>query len=152
MSQGQIKLDTETARFGRSLGIEDDLESPIDGSSPFRLKRGNTLKRGDSHKLKAVSTATVEGTHMGREATRAASPLREVSVGAGDIIRSPSPLREMSIGMGDRPAAGSPLRGVTATLDQRMSPVLALRERNVLSPEPKKMSARISTVENYHAY
>lgn len=35
-----------TPRFNRSLADEDagSLESPIDGTSPFRLKRGNTLK------------------------------------------------------------------------------------------------------------
>ncbi|KAF2114746.1 hypothetical protein BDV96DRAFT_599938 [Lophiotrema nucula] len=43
---GQIKFDTQAARFGRGLGVEDDLESPVDGSSPFRLKRGDTLTRG----------------------------------------------------------------------------------------------------------
>jgi hypothetical protein len=48
---GQIVFDTEAARFGRTLGVEDDLESPIDGTSPFRLKRGNTLK---GSKLKRV--------------------------------------------------------------------------------------------------
>ncbi|KAF2262040.1 hypothetical protein CC78DRAFT_325977 [Lojkania enalia] len=41
----KIRLDTQSAGFGRGLGVEDDLESPIDGSSPFRLKRGNTVKK-----------------------------------------------------------------------------------------------------------
>ncbi|ORX96287.1 hypothetical protein BCR34DRAFT_184373 [Clohesyomyces aquaticus] len=42
---GMITLDTDAVRFGRGLGIEDDLESPIDGTSPFRLRRGNTLPK-----------------------------------------------------------------------------------------------------------
>lgn len=41
----QSEYDDDRARIGRSLGPDDDLESPIDGTSPFRLKRGNTLKR-----------------------------------------------------------------------------------------------------------
>jgi hypothetical protein len=32
------------AQFGSPLIVEPE-ESPIDGSSPFRLKRGNTIKR-----------------------------------------------------------------------------------------------------------
>jgi hypothetical protein len=66
---GQIVFDTEAARFGRSLGVEDDLESPIDGTSPFRLKRGNTLK---GSKLKRVRSNSRPKRSMSE---RSVSPL-----------------------------------------------------------------------------
>ncbi|PSN60185.1 hypothetical protein BS50DRAFT_593963 [Corynespora cassiicola Philippines] len=52
------------------MTAELDMESPIDGTSPFRLKRGNTLKR--THSMQQQSAAHARG----RDRDRAASPLR----------------------------------------------------------------------------
>ncbi|KAF2715373.1 hypothetical protein K504DRAFT_446243 [Pleomassaria siparia CBS 279.74] len=56
------------------LGVQDDAESPIDGSSPFRLKRGNTLKKTLS---KTKSLKRSKSRPRGRERARSISPLRQ---------------------------------------------------------------------------
>jgi hypothetical protein len=39
-----LKILVNTDGFGRGLKVEDDLESPIDEESPFRLKRNPTRR------------------------------------------------------------------------------------------------------------
>jgi hypothetical protein len=57
-----------TAQFSRTISTDAPagVESPIDGTSPFRLKRGNTLKR-----LTADREAAANSTHAHRPAANA---------------------------------------------------------------------------------
>ncbi|KAF2866495.1 hypothetical protein BDV95DRAFT_598756 [Massariosphaeria phaeospora] len=83
---GRIALDTDIARFGRTLGVEDSLESPIDGTSPFRLKRGNTFQRAKSvgHNHKKSMKAEI----INSASQDSSSKLRTTSLLSGEVTNS----------------------------------------------------------------
>ena len=74
-----------SATFSRTIGPDGSpqgVESPVDGTSPFRLKRGNTLKRLTADRETAAngalasglaSTAPTQPSPLGQARTRAAS-------------------------------------------------------------------------------
>jgi hypothetical protein len=73
-STGMTPISTFPARLGHSLGAEDDIESPIDGTSPFRLKRGNSNKTNLALTRNASFKSVKSG--RGRLVRRSGSPAR----------------------------------------------------------------------------
>jgi hypothetical protein len=91
-------------RFANSLHLEEGgpgVESPIDGTSPFRLKRGNTLKRNGG------------GAEGGlRSGTGSLKSLKRVASGKGRIVRpEPSPLKA-EMPRDDRPGSIAHMAGL----------------------------------------
>jgi hypothetical protein len=70
----------QSAQFSRTIGADGSpqgVESPIDGTSPFRLKRGNTLKRLTADRETAANGAP--GTGLASNAPAQPSPLGQAS-------------------------------------------------------------------------